>query len=105
MNRVLLLSIRFLDDRYHGLTDNGNKAEWPPSPFRVFQALVAGNARGEKIPQSLTEALKWLESLTPPDIVAPEAKAGRSLLTYVPNNTLANSRTMFRSPFSADNSG
>ena len=47
MTRFLLLSIRFLDDRYHGLTNNGEKAEWPPSPFRVFQALVAGIAGRE----------------------------------------------------------
>ncbi len=87
MRRHLLLCIRFLDDRYHGQTDNGEKAEWPPSPFRLFQALVAGNARGEVIPGELREALMWLERLEPPIVVTPQASAGTGLLTYVLNNT------------------
>ena len=41
----LVLTVRFLDDRYHGLLDRGGPPEWPPSPFRLFQALVAGVAR------------------------------------------------------------
>jgi CRISPR-associated protein Csb2 len=86
MTRFLLLSVRFLGDRYHGLTDNGEKAEWPPSPFRLFQALVAGNARGRVLPDELQNALRWIESLPPPVITAPEAKPGRTLLTYVLNN-------------------
>ncbi|MEK6281735.1 MAG: type I-U CRISPR-associated protein Csb2 [Acidobacteriota bacterium] len=83
---IFLLSIRFLDDRYHGLTDNAKKAEWPPSPFRVFQALVAGNVRGGKLPDSVENALRWLESLAPPDIIAPQTRPGPVLLTYVLNN-------------------
>lgn len=83
---IFLLSIRFLDDRYHGLTDNGEKPEWPPSPFRVFQALVAGNARGRELPDPIENALRWLESLAPPDIIAPQAQPGPVLLTYVLNN-------------------
>jgi CRISPR-associated protein Csb2 len=88
VTRHLLLSIRFLDDRYHGLTDNGEKAEWPPSPFRLFQALIAGNARGG-LADPVRNALLWLESqsLAPPDIIAPQAQPGRALLTYVINNT------------------
>jgi CRISPR-associated protein Csb2 len=96
MTRFLLLSIRFLNDRYHGLTQNGEKAEWPPSPFRVFQALIAGNARGPKLSESVRNALHWLESLDPPDIIAPQAQQGRVLLTYVLNNVSdsnPNSRT------------
>jgi CRISPR-associated protein Csb2 len=96
MIRFLLLSIRFLNDRYHGLTDNGERAEWPPSPFRVFQALVAGNARGPAIPESIRSALRWLESLDAPAIIAPQTQPGQVLLTYVPNNVSdinANSRT------------
>lgn len=93
MNRHLLLSIRFLDDRYHGQTDNGEKAEWPPSPFRLFQALVAGNARGDAIPDALCDGLTWLEQLKPPLIIAPPSLPGREVLTYVLNNTWPASRT------------
>ena len=92
MTRYLLLSIRFLDDRYHGLTDSGDRPEWPPSPFRVFQALIAGNARGPTIAESLRHALHWIESLEPPDIFTPQTQAGRALLTYVLNNVGARSR-------------
>lgn len=96
MTRFLLLSVRFLDDRYHGLTDNGEQAEWPPSPFRLFQALVAGNACGHEIPKAVLDALLWLETLPPPLIIAPDKKPGRTLLTYVLNNvsdSTPNSRT------------
>jgi CRISPR-associated protein Csb2 len=93
---ILLLSIRFLDDRYHGLTENGEKAEWPPSPFRLFQALVAGNARGRGLADPVKNALLWLESLSPPIIIAPQSQPGQVLLTYVINNdsdSNPNSRT------------
>lgn len=93
MTRYLLLSIRFLDDRYHGLTDSSERPEWPPSPFRVFQALIAGNARGPTIAEPLRNALRWLESLEPPDICAPETHAGQVRLTYVLNNVSSRSRT------------
>lgn len=97
MTRFLLLAIRFLDDRYHGLTDNGERAEWPPSPFRVFQALVAGNARGPTISESIRSALFWLESLDPPDIITPQAQPGQVLLTYVLNN-VSDSNSNSRAP-------
>lgn len=96
MTRYFLLSIRFLGERYHGLTDNGEKAEWPPSPFRVFQALVAGNACGPTLSGPIRSALRWLESLGPPDIIVPQAQNGKVLLTYVLNNVSdsnPNSRT------------
>ncbi len=86
MTCFLVLSTRFLDDRYHGLTAHGERAEWPPSPFRLFQALVAGNARGAVLPKSIGDALRWLESLDPPVIIAPHASEGLERLTYVINN-------------------
>jgi CRISPR-associated protein Csb2 len=88
-----MISVRFLDDRYHGLTDNGESAEWPPSPFRLFQALVAGSARGQDVPGGVSSALCWLELLDPPVIGAPRRLEGRPLLTYVPNNVESRART------------
>lgn len=90
---ILLLSVRLLDDRFHGLAANGERPNWPPSCFRLFQAIVAGNARGESIPLEVVEALKWLETLPPPVIIVPASKAGRVTLTYVLNNTQGRSRT------------
>ena len=95
MTRSLIVSVRFLDDRYHGLKENGEKSEWPPSPFRLFQALVAGNARGQDLPDSVRSALLWLEKLDPPTIAAPAAREGRTLLKYVlsASDSNPNSRT------------
>jgi len=79
---ALLISVCFHDGRYHGSGD------WPPSPARLFQALVAGAARGEKLSGQVIEALEWLERLTAPPIAGPSAYAGRSFNIYVPNNDL-----------------
>jgi CRISPR-associated protein Csb2 len=90
---ILLLSVRLLDDRFHGLKANGEKQDWPPSCFRLFQAIVAGNARGESIPSDVAEALQWLETLPPPHIIVPQSQAGQVLLTFVLNNAEGRSRT------------
>ena len=82
MSRVLLLSIRFHDGRYHGAGD------WPPAPARVFQALVAGAARGIKLAEEDWVALEWLETLKAPVIAVPPVRQGQSLLNFVPNNDL-----------------
>ena len=96
----LLLTVRFLDGRYHGLLDRGGPPEWPPSPFRLFQALVAGVARrGELVVgedmlcntnfTEIGKALGWLQQLTrkhPPIIIAPKHKTGQAITRFVPNN-------------------
>jgi CRISPR-associated protein Csb2 len=93
----LLLTVRFLDDRYHGLLDRGGPPEWPPSPFRLFQALVAGVARrGELVIGIDTaentnftdtgKAIGWLQKLVPPIIIAPKSRTGQAITRFVPNN-------------------
>lgn len=44
--------------------------EWPPSPLRVFQSVVAAAAARRRA-QELAPALKWLEQQTAPIVVAP----------------------------------
>jgi CRISPR-associated protein Csb2 len=90
---ILILSVRLLDDRFHGLSANGEQPNWPPSCFRLFQAIVAGNAKGESIPPNIAESLKWLESLRPPVIIVPPSQEGKVMLTYVLNNTEERRRT------------
>lgn len=85
----LLLSIRFHGGRerlatYHGVVDG--HPEWPPSPARVFQALVAGGARGGGLPEPVVHALRWLERQPPPVIAAPAVRLGTRVTYYVPNN-------------------
>lgn len=79
--KTFCITLYFLDGRFHGKGDDG--PEWPPSPFRLFQALLAASSRNG----SGSEALfQWLEKLNPPEILSPEAKVGAGCTTYVPNN-------------------
>jgi CRISPR-associated protein Csb2 len=79
---ALLISVRFHDGRYHGA------GEWPPSPARLFQALIAGAARGRALADTDREALARLEALDPPVIAAPTVRNGHGFRNYVPNNDL-----------------
>jgi CRISPR-associated protein Csb2 len=78
----LVISVRFHDGRYHGVGD------WPPAPARLFQALVAGAARGALLADGDAAALRWLEELSAPIIAAPAVRAGSGFSNYVPNNDL-----------------
>lgn len=82
----LVLSVRFVDDRYHGLLTRNGPPEWPPSPFRLFSALVAGVGRRGELEGEIGKALAWLQALEPPIIIAPKAKTGQAITRFVPNN-------------------
>lgn len=76
----LLISVYLNSGRYHG------KGETNPSPARLFQALVAGAARGHHLPPESILALEWLETLAPPIVACPRMIVGQSYGLYVPNN-------------------
>jgi CRISPR-associated protein Csb2 len=80
MSDALLVSVRFHDGRYHG------SGEWPPSPARLFQALVAGAAQGDTLAEEDRRSFAWLESLRAPFIAAPPMRAGQGFKIFVPNN-------------------
>lgn len=61
------------------------RAEWPPHPDRVFQALVAAWGENGKRPEGKA-ALEWLESQPPPHLAAPDAVERPTLPVYVPAN-------------------
>ncbi len=90
MNTSLCLSIRFIQPYplFHGSRDAG-AAEWPPSPMRVFQALLNAaclGSRGKTLANDVLNALKVLEVLRPL-IVSP--RATQSIVghrAYVPHN-------------------
>lgn len=71
MSRYLVLSFRFLSPWFHGRGDDG-APEWPPSPLRGFQAVVAAAARAGTL-ESSRRALIWLEQRAAPLVIAPEA--------------------------------
>lgn len=89
MARRLCISVRFLTCRYHG-------EEWPPSPARLFQALVAGANIGCRALNwgSSRKTLKWLEEMSPPEIIASAAPSGLSYKTYTPNNDTDSSKVL-----------
>lgn len=82
MSRALLLFVRFHEGRYHGAGD------WPPSPARLFQALVSGAVRDGELPTEDRAALAWLEMLNAPLIATPTVREGTGVTNYVPNNDL-----------------
>ena len=91
MNTDLCLTIRFLDPvpRFHGRSDAGNP-EWPPSPLRLFQALVCGAAtrwRENQFQEYAAPALQWLERQQPRVITPPVASESFGYRMYVPNNS------------------
>lgn len=89
MPRSFCISVTFLDPepRFHGRGDGG-KPEWPPSPLRLFQAIVAANGQHLADAGTTSNALRWLEHQPPPQIVAPAGEPGQRLPVYVPNNAM-----------------
>ena len=87
MQRAFLVTVRLHEGRYHGLDDR-YAAEWPPAPARLFQALLAGAARGAAVPSVAQAALDWLQTLPAPVIAAPRSTPGQVHIRYVPNNDL-----------------
>lgn len=69
--------------------DDPAHPEWPPSPSRVFSALVASaHCRLGGIDDDGLAALQTLEALPPPMIFCPEADISPSPKRYVPVNDL-----------------
>lgn len=87
MSRRLILSFRFLSPWFHGRADEG-APEWPPSPLRAFQAMVAASGRSGALDAS-RRALEWLEQAPPPVVFAPDAvTAPAGYRLSVPHNAL-----------------
>lgn len=87
MKQFLCIQVRFLRGSFHGRGD-GDAPEWPPSPLRLFQALVAAaSSRWGKQNHPAIDSLRWLERLSAPEILAPPARKTASFRLYVPNNT------------------
>ena len=90
--RALLIEVRLVEGRFHGIRGKGRGTrDWPPSPFRLFQALVAGaygGRFGAEPDDEKDAALRWLERLDPPFIAAPAKRDLRATNYFVPNNDL-----------------
>jgi CRISPR-associated protein Csb2 len=87
MSLHLVLSFRFLSPCFHGRGDGG-APEWPPSPLRALQAVVAASARAGML-EATRPALTWLECRVSPLIFASDA--AESAVGYrlsVPHNAM-----------------
>src|SRR5690606_21939374 len=83
MTRYLTICVRAHEGRYHG---DGDEL---PSPFRLFQALVAGAGISGPLDETTKEALRWLEGLADAPIIAsPHMVRGQSVTMFMPNNDL-----------------
>lgn len=91
MPSYLCISVRFLDATFHGRRE-ADEPEWPPSPLRLFQALVAAAAaRGrdsQHFPSGCTPAFEFLQALDAPIIITPDRHTGSPFRIAVPNNDL-----------------
>ncbi len=89
MPNYLRVTLHFLQPACHGRGDRG-EPEWPPSPLRLFQAMVsAAAARWNERTQleTATPALRWLEAQPAPTIIAPAASPSDARYRlYVPDN-------------------
>lgn len=86
MTQHLCISVTFLDPLFHGQGDED--PEWPPSPMRLAQALMAGaraGCRGKAWTPDRAEALGLLAA-QPPLIVGPPAQLATRSTYFVPNN-------------------
>ena len=86
----LCISIHLLAPAFHGRCDGG-EPEWPPSPLRVFQSLVAAAAargRTESLAPRAKSALEWLEQQQAPILIAPLGLSVSGYRLSVPNNAM-----------------
>lgn len=81
MGQCLCIRVAFPTNRYHG-------REWPPSPARLFQALVAGALGGHPRETwgAYETALRALEKMPAPEILARRAEPEPEYRLSVPNN-------------------
>jgi hypothetical protein len=77
--RALVLHCEFIAHSYQGVRltpDQIEELDWPPSPARLHQALMAAAFNGippgevERLAARSLEGLRWLEGQPPPQIVA-----------------------------------
>jgi CRISPR-associated protein Csb2 len=98
----LTIQCRFIAHSYTGVRQNRegrDELDWPPSPARLHQAFIASTLAN--LPDSEREAysgktmaaLRWLESLPPPEIIASnltnDSGHRRALNVAMPHNSPA----------------
>lgn len=90
---MFAIGICYLNGWAMAAADGARKeqAEWPPHPDRVFMALAAAWFETGEAPEE-GEALRWLETLSPPAIAASNCTTRKPVVSYVPVNDTRVSR-------------
>ena len=83
---TLILEVEYLSGvSFAAIGPDSEAPDWPPQPDRMFSALVAAWAgRGQDKREE--EALRWLEKLPVPCLLASDAEPRTSALVFVPPN-------------------
>ena len=76
---TLRITVEWLGGAYHG-------REWPPSPLRLYQAMLAGYAVHRRGDPAFEAALRHLETLPAPVVTAPVVESETEVTASVPNN-------------------
>ena len=76
---TLRIAVEWPDGAYHG-------REWPPSPYRLYQAMLAGYAVNRRGDLGLEAGLRHLETLPAPAVTAPGVESEAEVTASVPNN-------------------
>lgn len=83
---MFAIEVEFLRGIYEGGGRSDDQPpEWPPHPARLINALVASADLDD---ESQLEALRWLEALPPPHLIASEVVECGGRSSYVPTNLL-----------------
>lgn len=95
---MLAISVEFLHGTFRAgspddiaMTGNEDPGEWPPSPARLFSALVSSDGTGTRTRVTDGSELEELESLSPPTIVA-EPRGSVSVGSLRPRFVVADER-------------
>ena len=83
---TLVLEVEYLSGvSFAAIGPDSEAPDWPPQPDRMFSALVAAwAARGQD--EREAEALRWLEKLPVPRLLASNAEPRTTPTVYVPPN-------------------
>ena len=83
---TLILEVEYLSGvSFAAIGPDSEAPDWPPQPDRMFSALVAAWAgRGQDKREA--EALRWLEKLPVPRLLASDAEPRTTPTVYVPPN-------------------
>jgi CRISPR-associated protein Csb2 len=96
----LVIQCRYIAHSYTGVRQNRDRRDeldWPPAPARLHQAFLAStlanlpDSRRDEFAGKTLDALRWLEKLPPPDVIASrladDSGYRRTLKVAMPHNS------------------